>query len=42
MGFVVIEELVEGKPTVPIVELILNYFSFNEYSPSIRSYLANG
>ena len=42
LGFVTIEELVEGKPMVPTIELTPYYFSSNEYSPSIRSYLADG
>ena len=41
MWLVAIEELVEGKLTVPTTKLTPDYFSSNKYSPRIGSDLAD-
>jgi len=42
VGFIAIKELVESKLMVTTVETTPKYFSYYKYSPSVKSYLADG
>ena len=42
LGSITPKELIESKPTIPTAKTTLQDYSSYKYSPSVRSYLADG